>query len=300
MDLALAVLKQLEIAVLKRIAPMRYELVGHVPRFYQELFSNGDSVSLTPWNSSAMLEFFITDAEAFFDRGLEGEISSGIWREDGVGENKALQASAMLLADQPLLVLRSLNEEYMERVRILQKAREQLLQQRALRTDLEKYKQKANFDQLTGLYSRTAIMDALGAAILIANAAGGTFSLLILDLDDFKQVNDTYGHLAGDSVLRTLGQILVRHLRSGDKAGRYGGEEFMVLAANTPKDQVFLMAENLRSRVAESDFQLPRPITVSIGCTAYEHGEDIYAVIQRADFALYEAKRKTKNMAVVR
>ena len=300
MEITLAVLERLEIAILKRTAPMCYTFVSHAPRFYREMFNDGDKISLTPWNSSAMLELFITDVEAFFDRGLEGEITSDVWREDGVGEGKALQATAMLLRGESLLILRSLDEEYMERVRILQKARDQLLQHRALRKDLEKYKEKAEYDTLTGLHTRAVLMDTLSEAATGADETGSTFSLLILDIDDFKHVNDTYGHLAGDDVLRQLGQILTRHLRGSDMAARYGGEEFVVLATNTPKEQALLMAENMRSRVEEHDFQLPRPVTVSIGCTSYEHGEDINAVIQRADFALYEAKRKTKNMVVVR
>jgi len=300
MDIAFSVLERLKIAVLRRIAPMRYEFVGHVPRFYQAMFSDDDGVNCTPWHSSAMLEFFIADAELFFERGLEGELSSGIWREGDVEENTALQATAMILGDASLLILRSLDEDYMERVRILQKARDHLLQQRSLRADLEKYKQKASHDTLTGLHNREVFMDALAAAILKANETGGAFSLLVLDIDDFKKINDAYGHLAGDDVLRNLGHILTRHLRSGDMAARYGGEEFIILALSTPKEHVFLMAENMRARVAAHDFQLPQKVTVSIGCTTYEHGEDACSVIQRADFALYEAKRKTKNMVVIR
>jgi len=301
MEIMLDVLERLEIAVLKRAAPMCYQFVSHVPRFYREMFNDGDTICLTPWESSAQLELFITDVEAFFDRGLAGEVlSSDIWREDGVGEGKALQATAMILRGESLLILRSLDEEYMERVRILQKARDQLLQHRALRKDLEKYKEKAEYDTLTGLHTRAVLMDTLSEAAAGADETGSAFSLLILDIDDFKCVNDTYGHLAGDAVLRQLGQILTRHLRGSDMAARYGGEEFVVLATATSKEQAFLMAENMRCRVEEHNFQLPRQITVSIGCTSYEHGENINAVIQRADFALYEAKRKTKNMVVVR
>jgi len=300
MDIALAILERLEIAILKRTAPMRYTLIDPAPRFYRDLFRDGDALSLTPWNISAMLEFFITDAETFFERGLEGEISSGSWREDGVDDNKALQATAMILHGESVLILRRLDEEYMERVRILQKARENLLRQRIMGRDLKKYKQKAEHDPLTGLYTRPVLMDGLNEAIAGANETGGAFSLLILDIDNFKQVNDTYGHLAGDAVLKDLGQILASSQHSDDIVARYGGEEFAVLIPDTPKEQAFLMAENLRAQVAEHDFHLPRQITVSIGCTSYEHGEDVYALIQRADFALYEAKRKTKNMVIVR
>jgi diguanylate cyclase (GGDEF)-like protein len=298
--IAFAILERLEIAVFRRITPMSYELMNRAPLFYRELFSDGDRVNLAPWNSSPMLELFIMDAETFFDRGQEGEIHSDIWREDGVGEGKALQAAAMVLRGECLLILRSLNEEYMERVRILQKARDQLLQQRVLRTDLAKYKEKAEHDPLTGLHTRAVLMDMLNEAVAGANETGSTFSLLILDIDDFKHVNDTYGHLAGDDVLRQLGQILTRHRRGNDIAARYGGEEFVILVANTPREQALLMAENIRVWVAQYDFRLPCPVTVSIGCTAYEHGEDIFAIIQRADFALYEAKRNGKNMVVVR
>lgn len=295
--LAMNILENMEIAVLRRTAPLKYEAFGKIPRFYSDLF--GKNI-LRPWMQSPMLEFFISDAEAFFQRGMEGQISSGIWREDGVSHERALFAIAMIVGGESILIVRSLDEDYVERVRILRKAREQLLAQRELRSDLELYKHKAQYDGLTGLFNRATLMDVLGVEIQRAYEAKKPFSFLLLDIDDFKEVNDTWGHLAGDAVLKSIGQILTRHLRRGDIAARYGGEELVVIAPETTLEQAKAMAEKLRGRIASFDFQLPRKITVSIGCTSYVDGENEDAVIARADIALYEAKRLTKNMVVVR
>ena len=300
-DLALTILEHMDIAVFKRDSPMGYSLFGRAPGFYQEIFREEDgSVCFEPWLKSSMLEFFIVDAETFFERGLEGEIVSGIWREEGVGDSKALYAIAKVIEGVQLLILRSLDADYIERARILQKAREQLLVHRFLRSDLESYKRKATYDVLTGLLNRASLMEALDEEIKLANESAGFLSFLILDIDDFKKVNDTFGHLAGDAVLSRLGQILTHHLRRGDIAGRYGGEELVILVPGASSDKAFLMAEKVRKRIADYDFQLPRAVTVSIGCTAYIHGESQEALIARADLALYDAKRQTKNMVVLK
>jgi diguanylate cyclase (GGDEF)-like protein len=301
LELALSILEHMEVAILKRNGPMDYCFYGHVPKFYREMFCGEDAeINVQPWLMSPMLEFFITDAESFFERGLTGQTSSGIWREDGVAENTALYAEAVFIDEVQLLLLRSLDKDYVERIKILQKAREQLLEQRELRSSLETFKYKARYDSLTGLFNRATLMEAMNEEISVANNTGETFSFLLMDIDNFKKVNDTYGHLAGDSVLATIGQMLVKHRRRGDIAARYGGEELVILASGTSKAHAFMMAENLRKRIEKHNFHLPQQITVSIGCTAYVHGESIESVIARADQAMYEAKRSTKNLVVVR
>ena len=299
MELALSVLQRMDVAILRRLAPMTYEFFGNVPQFYHDMFCEGDTVCIAPWRKSAMLEYFVDEAEALFETGGSNKVSSGIWREEGMAECHALHASALRLNDAQLLIIRCLEDEYLARVKILQKAREYLLEQRVLNLTIEKYKRMACYDSLTGLLNRATFMENMQAEIREAEIRRGQFSLLMLDIDDFKRVNDSHGHLTGDAVLAALGELLGQRLRKGDIAARYGGEELVVLAPNTTNYQVGTMAENLRAAIAAHDFGLPQPITVSIGCSSYRRGEDLNALFARADAAMYQAKRASKNAVAV-
>ena len=295
-NLALALLESLDAAVLRRHEPGQYSFFGLMPRFYAKLFScSPDQPNVTPWEQSDMLRFFLDDAEAFFSEKRDGSLVSGSWQEDGVEEGTALTVSAISIADNQLLVLRRLSDDYIERTRILQKAREHLLERRLLASDLELYKRKSMFDGLTGLYNRAAFMEALHKAVAHSSRTGAPLSLLFLDIDDFKSINDTYGHLAGDAVLSDLGRLLRSYLRREDLPARYGGEEFAIIAPNTSLPQSLQVAEKVRRKVAEHDFGIGRKLTISIGCTIYRPGEDSRDFISRADMALYDAKHAGKN-----
>ena len=299
---AQSVLSALDIVVLRRVGKRRYEIYGEVPDFYYELFpeENG-SVCVTPWKYSDMLDFFLDDVEIFFERNSTGSLTSGIWQEEGIRTDKqALMAVAVNIGGEQALILRLLRDDFIDRSRILQKAREQLLERRMLNNDLEKYKHKAQFDALTTLHNRASFMEILQAEMARANTVGGELALLLIDIDDFKKINDTYGHLAGDSVLSSLGQILRSFLRGEDMAARYGGEEFAVLAAYTSIQQAVGIAEKVRRRVAEHSFSGLPTVTVSIGCSTYRLGEQAEGLIQRADLALYDAKSNGKNLVRVR
>jgi diguanylate cyclase (GGDEF)-like protein len=304
--LALSILSALDIAILRRVGDRRYEMYGRMPDFYQRLFPGEEGrPNVEPWKLSGMLEFFLDDAEAFFARdcgfGATTVLSSGIWQEEGLQTGKlALIASAMCVEHEQILIIRLLSDDFIDRRRILQKAREHLLERRMLHTDLETYRHKANFDSLTGLYNRAAFMQALQEETDRVTREGGDLSLLIMDIDDFKGINDMYGHLAGDSVLASLGQLLRQLLRRDDMPARYGGEEFVVLAPFTSEQQALRMAEKLRCGIAEHSFGALPMVTVSIGCTAYHAGELLDSLIQRVDLALYDAKKNGKNLVCYR
>jgi diguanylate cyclase (GGDEF)-like protein len=167
--------------------------------------------------------------------------------------------------------------------------------------DLAIYKNKASFDALTALYNRATFMELMQEELLHAKLVGGDLSLLLLDIDHFKHVNDTYGHQAGDLVLSSLGELLRSLLRSQDVPARYGGEEFIILARFTTTQQAVIVAEKIRKGVAEHTFgKLPQAITVSIGCSTYRLGELPDSLIQRADLALYDAKNHGRNRVSVR
>jgi len=300
-DLIYSILSDIDIAVLKRLGPENYILLGEVPRFYRELYPDDENGPCSaPWKHSDMLAFFLEDAEHFFSEEKEGQYLSSIWQEAGVDEDKALLAQALTTSKGKAIIVRRFREEYVERVRILQKARENLLAQRELKRDLELYKNISRYDKLTSLHNKAAFMEILTAEVKNARGTGTNLSLLMMDIDNFKLVNDTYGHLVGDEVLASFGKILQSHLRSGDIAARFGGEEFAVLATNTAQDQAFRMAENVRKRIENYNFSTVKHVTTSIGCATYLTPEDPREFIQRADFALYDAKRSNKNNVKIR
>jgi len=157
-------------------------------------------------------------------------------------------------------------------------------------------------DYLTGLYNRKFFMERLGEELAWAGRYGEPMSFIILDIDHFKKINDTYGHSCGDEVLRQLSKILVMTLRAHDVVARYGGEEFVVLLANTGPEEAITVAEKLRVAVQENDFfceedRVKLPVTISIGVSSTDGKSDPVpdSLIIRADHALYEAKATGRN-----
>jgi diguanylate cyclase (GGDEF)-like protein len=164
----------------------------------------------------------------------------------------------------------------------------------------EKLKQLAHTDEATGLYNKRRLFERLEMEIARARRYGEILSCLMIDVDDFKRINDTYGHQAGDQVLRQIGDLLQRFLRVTDFKARYGGEEFTVLLPRTNSAGAFRVSENLRSTFMAHNFVLPTTtaqLTVSIGvaCCSTFDTLDAQQVIRLADSALYRAKRGGKN-----
>jgi diguanylate cyclase (GGDEF)-like protein len=295
-------IKALNAAILVQERPGVYRPTGAAPDFYKKLYPSDDGFCAEPWKYSDFLDFFKEEAENFFDNmdNPSQTLSSTVWQEEGIGDDEALIASAFMLDDKKIIVIRSLAEDYVERVKVLRKARENLLETRALYAKLEKYRHIAQYDALTGLFNRLTFNEVLEEEMERCTKTRVPLSLLVIDIDDFKRVNDTFGHMAGDSVLSNIGRILSTQLRAGDIPARYGGEEFVVIAPNTNEEQVLVMANNLRKKVADFNFGEPPMLTVSIGCTTYKSPEDRCSFFQRADFALYDAKRATKNVVKLR
>lgn len=162
----------------------------------------------------------------------------------------------------------------------------------------------ANIDNLTGLSNRRIILEAGQRELEQYQRYRRPLSLFILDIDHFKQVNDTYGHAAGDQVLIKLAEVSKKVLRATDMCGRLGGEEFIGLLPETPADQAYSVAERLRETLAETPVATPVGeirVTVSIGiATAIPDDRSIDALIRAADEAMYEAKAAGRNRVVVR
>lgn len=164
----------------------------------------------------------------------------------------------------------------------------------------EKLQELAHTDEATGLFNKRRLFEQLQMEVARARRYGEVFSCLMLDIDDFKQINDTHGHQAGDEVLRQTGLLLRRALRVTDFVARYGGEEFTVLLPRTDSAGAYRVAENLRAAFRSHEFVLAAAcirLTMSIGittCTTFDH-LDAQRVIWRADNALYRAKRTGKD-----
>jgi two-component system, cell cycle response regulator len=169
------------------------------------------------------------------------------------------------------------------------------------RADNRRLEALATTDPLTRVLNRRALLDRLTAEVDRARRFEGSLTLLLLDVDHFKQINDTAGHLAGDSVLRQLGALLEDAVRKVDIVARYGGEEFVAILPETTSEGGVIFAERLRERIASQafDVNIERPVhlTVSIGIATFPSPrvastEDLFA---RADEALYRAKSGGRN-----
>jgi diguanylate cyclase (GGDEF)-like protein len=165
----------------------------------------------------------------------------------------------------------------------------------------EKLKQLAITDSLTGLYNRRYFSEMALEIFELEKRESDTLSIIMLDIDKFKRVNDTYGHQAGDEVIVQIAVILEHMKRESDIVCRYGGEEFVLLLPKTSGEGAYVVAERIREEVAETiiDFQKEKQIsfTVSLGVSEviYEKDNHIEAVIKRADDALYKAKQSGRN-----
>ncbi len=153
-------------------------------------------------------------------------------------------------------------------------------------------------DKLTQLYNRTKIDELFLLELGKARRYGNALSVVLLDLDHFKQVNDTYGHQTGDLVLRNLAETLRRNVRDSDHIGRWGGEEFVILAPSTDLEQARALAEKLRAAIAGHDFAEVGHKTASFGVATWRDGDDEDSMTKRADECLYMAKGEGRNRVV--
>ncbi|MGF6516497.1 diguanylate cyclase [Pseudomonas sp. BT76 TE3572] len=178
------------------------------------------------------------------------------------------------------------------------------MEQEALgyREHLEEQRQKALIDPLTGLPNRAAWSERLDHEINQWQQHGNTLLLAMLDLDHFKRINDNYGHLAGDKVLKIIANVLRKRLRGTDFIARFGGEEFVLLMPDTAPTAGAKLLEKLRASIEACPFHFkgePVTITISMGLTAFKPGEHSDLVLKRADQALYRAKHAGRNQVAL-
>jgi diguanylate cyclase (GGDEF)-like protein len=151
-------------------------------------------------------------------------------------------------------------------------------------------------DPLTNIYNRLHFGHFLDAEIDRVKRYGGTFSIIFFDLDRFKEINDEYGHLVGDEVLKRVVEVVGKANRNADIFARYGGEEFIILAPSTDINGARVHAERLRNDIEHHRFSEINKLTCSFGVSEYKPGvDDVTSLFKRADTALYNAKKLGRN-----
>jgi len=153
-------------------------------------------------------------------------------------------------------------------------------------------------DPLTKLYNRRHFIENFNYFIDLYERYQRPFSIIFLDIDNFKQINDTYGHQKGDEVLINLSKHIMRKLRNTDLAFRYGGEEIVIILPETELYEAFQIAERLRQSIKEEITVNGKPVTVSMGVGTYE-GEGMFSFIERVDEAVYKAKKAGKDKVII-
>lgn len=150
-------------------------------------------------------------------------------------------------------------------------------------------------DTLTQTYNRSKLDALLKHELERSIRYKHPFSLIMIDIDFFKMVNDIHGHLEGDKVLIQFASILQKNIRSNDYLGRWGGEEFLIICSNTSLDEALVVAEKLRTCVGTSTFDKVNTITASFGITSWKEDDSHEIIIKRVDDALYHSKKSGRN-----
>ena len=163
----------------------------------------------------------------------------------------------------------------------------------------EELKRLATTDILTGAYNRTSFDEIIEREIERVKRYDKPLSVIMFDIDHFKQVNDTFGHNVGDTVLKKIAYLVKKIMRKVDYFMRWGGEEFIIISAETDREQAYTLAERIRKRIGNYKFDHIDKITVSCGVAEYQEGDTENSFIKRADDSMYQAKREGRNRVAV-
>ncbi|MFB6356439.1 MAG: diguanylate cyclase [bacterium] len=279
---------ELETSVFSEIAPVSgFYTVG-------EYCSNGKS--LVQRNLTFTAVALREGAEVHSDNGgAEDSFDAPLNFENGESQSNddLFFGSHTEVIDRLLYFIDTLNEELQEKNRALEKRAEQLKEKN------EELYEISRTDSLTDLYNRKELDNVLRQEMKRYRRTGTPFGVILMDMDHFKQLNDTFGHQVGDGVLKEFAGLLRSRVRETDTAGRWGGEEFLLVAPDTDLEGVRELTETARKLVDNHDFPVERDVTISVGSTVSAPGDTIEDMVARADQALYEAKDNGRNLVEV-
>jgi two-component system, cell cycle response regulator len=254
---------------------------------------NGNKSLLNFYNLNSISEFqdkhicicrTFVEEEGYFHLGL---VKDDIWVEEII----------KLSSSQDILVKINLNEEYIfliDAVKYSDYYIVTLTNTTKLLSLYHSFEHGANYDELTQIYNKRVCNEIINSRINSKRKSETIFSLIIFDIDFFKRVNDNYGHIVGDNVLKKLASTIKSHIRNNDILARWGGEEFVLIVQEDIKT-AFVIAENLRKRIENIDFDIVKHITCSFGVTQYLTKDNLESIINRADEAMYMAKESGRN-----
>ncbi|WP_417225949.1 GGDEF domain-containing protein [Amphritea sp.] len=316
MSLARELISRIERGVtLSGLSSIVQDLVGLVARFsayngaeFENYLQNltGQLSEVQAYVEASQKDELATEEVIQLSNGIQQDVQT---IQQVMQESKDLQQLKSDVSSQLLNIVKSVaqfkeKEEHREkrlydRYLQLQHRFEQMEEQtHQMKVHVESERHKAMTDSLTALPNRAGYDEQLTAEFERWKRYGQPFSLAVADLDLFKRINDTYGHQAGDKVLRLVAGILTQQSRSTDFVARYGGEEFIILMPGTTAKQAVIAVDKIRQAIAKSPFNFhgePVQITLSLGLTEVQAEDSIDNLFGRADKALYTAKRKGRN-----
>ena len=236
-------------------------------------------------------------------RGAVGDISISLESSENLLEVKKSIRVRLKEIDKRMMGFRKSEEQRSEHsLKMIKQLRKQLhaMEQEAdlLRHQLQQKHTEAMRDVLTGIPNRLAYEERIFSELARSKRYGKPFVCLVVDVDHFKKVNDTFGHPAGDRVLKIIAEVLQDNIRAADFVARFGGEEFIVLMPETEQKAGLKVAEKLCRKIDRCDFyyrENPVPISISGGLTESTAEDNAESIFERADNAMYEAKQAGRN-----
>jgi diguanylate cyclase len=234
---------------------------------------------------SCICDFFESgDSDEFLQSKMDGLLWTDYLIQYAANEHKVKMS---VMGKSSIFTVHGQQMEYDEEVRHV-----------VVFTNVTRLNQLATEDVLTQVANRFKFDHVLEYSISLSDRYSRALSMMIIDIDHFKAVNDTYGHLEGDEVLKTFAQILNDGIRKSDVIARWGGEEFVILLPDTDLSSAIKLAESLRLKVEQYQFISKIRVTCSIGVVRWNEGENSDQLLKRVDDKLYQAKENGRNQVV--
>lgn len=197
-----------------------------------------------------------------------------------------------IMAIQTMLYVPLAGSLFLSLIYMLEKKRRVAIAER------NKFMQESKHDTLTGLYNRQFFNDSARIELERTRRVPSTFSVIMIDIDDFKKINDTEGHAVGDAVLTVFAQVLEKTVRQIDVVARWGGEEFLILCRDTNEQGALTLAGKIRNALRQTTFACHQNVTASIGLASVTEAQNLEDLIKLADMRMYEAKRNGKDQII--